>query len=381
MLEEYLNSLEPWLKQLFPPEQVDAYLSIMIKNVLKSSNVLEPSADFSVAAAVMGTDVLLERHLPETLEDAFTLIHQNWIGGVQRLFSLLLSQGFIASLELPSVYDWMIQQKGLYLQQYTYEYEGKLTGLEVHPSRIDFHYNIELRHHSAAVSWSIDTNTNDCIAKISLYGEQRRPGQLRRWDRSLTYLKFLDALNIVTIHGTPSVHAKQLIVEVKASSYETMPDPRRIRPNFDGQIQYIRKSFIELIEFSMALHDDYRINFYEEHLSRLVGSIGTEGKWKEGQFIREVSENRLKVVHDLLVTLVLQNASDQQFLTFYLDFLLLEIKSKVFSGSKINDPITAKVIAAAIKKLANEIEPKSPETMNMLIEFRSSPLVYQLLYQ
>lgn len=90
MLVPYFSVLNTWHEKIINKEDVQdtvntvpGYLALLKERIVQNSSTdvreLSPSAEFSVAAAVLGSSTLFNRHLPVTLEDAFTLVHQKSI--------------------------------------------------------------------------------------------------------------------------------------------------------------------------------------------------------------------------------------------------------------------------------------------------------------
>ncbi|HEV8051349.1 MAG TPA: hypothetical protein VGP47_02560, partial [Parachlamydiaceae bacterium] len=117
--------------------------SIYIRLPDTNPNQQRPSREFSVSAAVLGAGTEFSRHLPKTLEDVFTLVHQNLIGSTTALLSELLTPEGIQNSQLPQILKMAIETskkirgEGVGIPQQK--------GFDIGKTGITFYYNVPLR--------------------------------------------------------------------------------------------------------------------------------------------------------------------------------------------------------------------------------------------
>jgi hypothetical protein len=181
MLKPYAALLEKWLLQIpesktipvHPSWPLTAYVN-RVKEILNSASDAEaaqmrPSRGFSVAAAALGTKTAFERHLPATLEDLFTLIHQNLIVCTSNLANSLLSAEVTQQAALPPDLKAAIQK-------FTPEAFGRRIqriGFEVADKQVQVRYNVPLRNHSGQLILAYDQATGKMTLTAQLLGQAR----------------------------------------------------------------------------------------------------------------------------------------------------------------------------------------------------------------
>jgi hypothetical protein len=174
-LDLYLNQLKRFLSTL--PEV---------------AGQLNPSNDFSVSAAMATSKALFDRHLPLTLEDLFTLLHQNSLAFLDLFEQELLTPQSIAASFLPQPVkqalaliegtDWGRQ----------FQIQIQNAGHEINEKEILWHYNVPLQNHSGRFTLRYDTASGKMTLKGQLLGENRR-----RWDTSAAWLEVLQNVNFL----------------------------------------------------------------------------------------------------------------------------------------------------------------------------------------
>lgn len=216
MLNDYVSLFEIWAEQLVDnwklhheDPSAESYMRCL-RSWLYFAQGLEPSREFSVGAAVLGSGTTLARHEPHTLEDCFTLIHQNLLNVIARVNTRLLPAGFIYFLDLPPAF--------LKAMQLLSEGSGgQLIHLQIDGSITRAQYNISLQNHSAAITLcnhaGQEQGQDILSVKVEFYGKQK--GWFNRWDRSLIYLSLCEAMEMLTIKGFPYVSDQMLSIEVE----------------------------------------------------------------------------------------------------------------------------------------------------------------------
>lgn len=217
ILESMLNSnyevLKVWLKDLLANKDLpfitgwnlERYLKEMIENPLKltanQSNSLQASVGFSVLPAVINSLTNFIRHPPKTLEDIFTLIHQNQLFVISSLFNSLIPKN-VDSISAPPLFiETSNLLNAMHFQNSGVEQLEQLakigninlknaipsrSGLEIVPQGIKLLYNIPLRNHSAAVTLVQNKSNPSVEMHVKLYGNARN-----RWGTYTDYLKAL----------------------------------------------------------------------------------------------------------------------------------------------------------------------------------------------
>lgn len=182
MLKVYLTLLKTWhahssdLKDIkthvgWPRKKyLDKLESILNTLPSRGEEQLSPSRDFSVAAAVMSSGTWFDRHLPETLEDVFTLIHQNLTLCISWTNNKLISKKTVAESSLPDSFKMAMQK----LSSVSYsEKQMCQTGLEVTENRAVAKYNIALDNHAAQVELIYDKEKGDMRFDLHFFGAAR----------------------------------------------------------------------------------------------------------------------------------------------------------------------------------------------------------------
>jgi hypothetical protein len=125
---------------------------------------------------------------PTTLEDVFTLIHQNQLFVITKMTQAHLPLPFLSS-KLQNIHEALLH--------ISYEEEGfggepiictpvSLLGIEISQKNIHCHYNVPLRSHSASLCLIYDRETDETVIRIEFLGVN-----LGRWN---FFSKFMDAI-------------------------------------------------------------------------------------------------------------------------------------------------------------------------------------------
>lgn len=171
-LEDYLYTLKGLFTALPKPEYTIA-------------EALAASFNYTNTAAIIGSGTLLDRHLPNTLEDFFTLIHQNLLACINRIYCEIMP----AQLSLPPLSQQLIQKaENFRLSQ--------RVGIEQDEEALILHYNSPLRNHSS--TFQIILKGEDVFLKVQLLGQARL-----RWEETSQYLQWLDKTDIQALAKKP----------------------------------------------------------------------------------------------------------------------------------------------------------------------------------
>lgn len=155
---------------------------------------LRPSREFSVSAAVLGAITAFDRHYPTTLEDIFTLIHQNLMVSTALLTLELFSEHQIKNSPLPLLLKSTVES--VHTIREGQVGTPQLIGVDVDETGITFYYNVPLRNHSGKLTVRYDRLTET----ISLQGQFL--GQARdRWEEGRERLEILNFGNILPLQS------------------------------------------------------------------------------------------------------------------------------------------------------------------------------------
>ena len=181
MLLGYFSLLQVWCNHAIEPDAIQMhdgwtitdYLetvkAVLIENSASDERELSPSNGFSVAAAVMNSGAVFERHMPVTLEDCFTLIHQNLLLLITVKSNSLVDNNAMQQAILPPTLKSAMQQIALFKS----DIPRQRTGLEVTAEGIEVIYNVPLRNHSAQVKLIYHRDTDTVTMAGRFYGEAR----------------------------------------------------------------------------------------------------------------------------------------------------------------------------------------------------------------
>ena len=213
MLQSYFAMMRGFVDNLVPNGAIpmhenwplNVYLDTirLILNRLPAQNPeqLRPSMDFSVSAAMLGSGAAFERHLPKTMEDIFTLTHQNCLAslnahsqemlGANEIQQSLLPLPIKAAIEAIEKQDWGRQVQRL--------------GIEVRPATIILRYNVPLRNHSGHLELHYDIGSGKMVLHAQLLGEARN-----RWDDTERFISDLENIELYTSFQPRTKSASEL---------------------------------------------------------------------------------------------------------------------------------------------------------------------------
>lgn len=177
LVDLYLGVLNKWASALpagvivynpgWPLDRYVKKLTSIIGNGQSTAGQLLPSDGFEVRAAALGSAANVERHLPKTLEDTFTTIHQS----LETVLGAFV-QDLVSSIELPSIArsaDTILRAQ-----------RAQVTGVTIAQGRVTMFYNLPLLNHSAAFALSWSKQSPGVELTYKWYGEARA-----RWSKIL----------------------------------------------------------------------------------------------------------------------------------------------------------------------------------------------------
>jgi len=163
-------------------EYLDAIFSIIDRAPMDISQ-LRPSPAFNVSAAALGSKAKWDRSIGEqtgnipTLEDMFTLIHQNLLV----VLATLSKQIGIGRIAVPSLVESLKKEAERLTSQLTGEKtrSASLVGINFDINKITYYYNLPLVYHSNTfqIIYNMQTETVDFavqfLGEAQLFGEAR----------------------------------------------------------------------------------------------------------------------------------------------------------------------------------------------------------------
>lgn len=236
-LREYLNKIESILNKpldLSSPEKLTA--------------ILAPSPAFSVQAAVLGSGALFERHLPETLEDVFTLIHQNLNACVSYVLAKKLP---LLDITPPPLFVEA-------LDKLSHFRKTQLLGIEQESEQLVLNYNAPLRNHSS--TFQLTFKEGRLFLSVQLLGQARL-----RWAETGHYLQTLDALSLQPL-------AKKFYQRGNLLSFDWCAEKVE---SFAQALEILN------IIYEFSLNEENTAALYEDILARIKSSIRSESEQQE----------------------------------------------------------------------------------------------------
>jgi len=225
-MKVYLEKVRSLLASLGKEEVLDCMDEDLPPPPLEAQ--LQPSANFTVSSALYGTATEFHRHLPCTLEDIFTLIHQNLLvtmGVLQKeLYGSLAAQ--LPSPLVTAMKEVMQVNRGTL----------QWTSLKIESDKATVHYNIPMRSHSGSLTFTYHEDSPLLTMTLNLLGPART-----RWQSSADHFSILaDLGHLFSLKETPQVGSQLLTV-----SLELLPE----------HLQNTLKHVDRLIAYSFAWWD------------------------------------------------------------------------------------------------------------------------------
>ncbi len=167
---------------------------------------LNPSRDFSVSAAIIGSLTAYERHPPRTLEDLMTLLHQNTLAALSFANQALIPQTEIQDSQLPAPVKEAIRV----LEQGGFGFQAQRIGVTLNAKEICFDYNIPINNHSGHITLHYDVPSDQLSFKGKLLGQARD-----RWPPMAAMIRAFDAAKILETNGPTSMSDQELLFSWK----------------------------------------------------------------------------------------------------------------------------------------------------------------------
>ncbi len=245
MIAIYKNIFSDWViaredqMRLDSNKEIKAYVRVIEKifgQLDDNPNQLLPSRDFFVNAALFGSDAHFYDHLPETLEDVFTLIHQNLIQFVE-----WENQKFLSDIVWNSRLKEILE-----IDEFK---EKEISGVSINSKGVNIKYNFPLRNHSLQLEVKYDRMSDRVIFTYSFFGE----GEMERWNIIATWASLLDDLDYLKIVGSIKEMTRGVSFSWDIPNKKAVIDAIAIRERFVAST-YTRKKISDQ-QFSTLIPD------------------------------------------------------------------------------------------------------------------------------
>jgi hypothetical protein len=184
------------------PLIVDRYLAYFDQKFSEKTftgvETLRATDAFNVSAALINSSALIERSDPRTLEDFFTLTHQNLLATISTLMNLAVA---MEKIELPPLVQlvqqrvfkdgFIIQLRNLFGNVTQETYKPQLQSFSFDHDILVLSYNLPLRHHSARLELAYDAKKPRAVELRAYYFGAVAP---ERWNSIYSYAGLIDAL-------------------------------------------------------------------------------------------------------------------------------------------------------------------------------------------
>ncbi len=181
MLQDYLSLLKTWfplsLKEAYSDDRLEPYMSdleLILEQMPIDASQLRPTPGFQVDAALFGSHAILPQAPPQTLEDVFTLIHQNLLDVLGFKVNMLSE-----SLEIPLPELFVSMQESLLtlaprdtaeLGEDAPKMHPRLIGRSYTRSGITHHFSMPLGQHSSSFSIGMSKDDESLVVVVKFYG-------------------------------------------------------------------------------------------------------------------------------------------------------------------------------------------------------------------
>ena len=339
MLFPFNQLMNTWAKNLIPNElkkwensytdqDYQDYFLLITKilsgiSLLKDSE-LQPSPNFSVTAAKLGSKTKFTRHLPKTLEDLWTLHHQNCLAVLTALQQQLLSSEIIKDSLLPDEVrlSWQkIEEISLNRTAARRSYSSiaiEPIGMHISKKEIILQYNVPLLWHSGRLEIQYDFSTQKLILKGQFLYDATIGGTAKnKWLYAKQWITALEKSDIFTL-PRPCVYKEQ-----ELTFYLEVPQDR---------LNFALDEYLEIADYSLS-------NSPETFLSERYNFWKTQKEFDQlSNHFRTTSTRASSIWGDLICNdpsylsrLLLQgDLTDTEFLCFFLNLLRYEDEYEPF---------------------------------------------------
>lgn len=225
LLTPYLRLLEDWTFHLsnyqaiprIPGWTAHSYFKTLnrVFNELTAQGVqtLEATREFSVSAAILGAETDFGRHLPQSLEDLFTLIHQNHLALIARESRTIFSEQRIQEAHIPSI----LKESMKIIQTTDIGKPLYRVSIDTSDYEVVTTYNIPLENHSSQLVLEYNKNTEQVTLTAKMLGEARG-----RWRTVVLLADILNLWSLLPLSLPSKLHDQEAIVSWKIDSTEDL---------------------------------------------------------------------------------------------------------------------------------------------------------------
>ncbi|MBT4856115.1 hypothetical protein HOM50_05120 [bacterium] len=219
MVRRFHNLFINWYDELLPDEWNNSMLSReeylervfnpLEKDFEQVEASIQPSACFVVSIATVGSaSYLFDCQLPVSLEDLFTLTHQNLLA----IVSGMIKKTSLGTMELPPLVQKVIahgETDPEIIQGNVQRFRDHLVGITISKKEIIYTINIPMHHHSAIVKIIYDKTNKTMETKWTFFGVI-----VTRWKMLHSFVSLIALLQDVQFKTKPTIITKSISKEM-----------------------------------------------------------------------------------------------------------------------------------------------------------------------
>jgi hypothetical protein len=194
-------------------EYLEAVRTALSSIDLSDEKNLYPSPGFSVAGATLGNQAAVGRHVPKTLEDIFTLIHQN-----ELFVSGYMSNAYFTEEEIGHIEGFQEIEKWMQSHLADFFQNKQRIGTEFTEKGLKVTYNIPLANHSSIITIDYDKNTKKRTLDIKIVGDSGEG----RWMFNSKLAELFDHAGILSLNKPTDWTSQEMSASWDVSTEDTM---------------------------------------------------------------------------------------------------------------------------------------------------------------
>lgn len=364
MLGHYLDLFVQWIKLSNIEDKISLHLDWPIDRYIETllsayyyefktteTSQLAPSRDFSVAAAVLGAATAFGRHRPKTLEDLFTLIHQNLLVLLSTQNAQVLNNQRVNDSRLStSLKEFMSEvTRGMAEITRGLSLDCKQTNISLTETGPIIHYNIPLRDHSATLTLRQDLESGEIFLTGHLFGQARL-----RWGLMSLGVHMMENQGLFRLGSPPKASELELEIEWKLNSIE--------------ELRNVVKEFKKMCDLSLNLRLGEYADYCVVNFDLIqIEKTAVDGAFDPNPIIRRASLEMLNkvlnktIATEALIRAVIENSRDLDDSVRKQALLLL----KALLKKNVHSEIIWKIIA---QELSNSNERIRSDFNQLLID-------------
>lgn len=217
-------------------------------NAEATMDSLKPSPEFSVRGAILSNEADTGLHVPKTLEDLFTFIHQNLLSIAASLTSKSIDDATLMQMNVPPMLKNAISL--ISSSSRDFDKAAKALGESIQRVGIEFStdaivvtYNKPLRQHSTTATLIYDENTRSLKLEIEFFkGPTPFGGEEERHDVVEAYARLTNRVNNISFAEKTKVNNRHLKMSWNISSERVL---KVIMQDYLRMIYYTMSSNIQ----------------------------------------------------------------------------------------------------------------------------------------